>query len=50
MPDTAAYLYLGLAVTAVIVAAQIISMVARQRGLKRDWAMLDDLEDSEHAR
>lgn len=50
MPDTAAYLVLGIAVTAVIVAVQIVSMVARQRGLQRDWHMLDDLEESDHAR
>jgi hypothetical protein len=49
MPDTTAYLYLGLAVTAVIVVAQIISMVARQRGLQRDLQLLDELEDSEQA-
>jgi hypothetical protein len=46
MPETTPYLYLGLAVTAVIMFALIGSMVLRWRNLQRDLKTLEQLDDS----
>ncbi len=44
MPDTRAYLLLGLVVIALFLAAQVISLVLRRRIIERDNALLDELE------
>lgn len=43
-PDTAAYLYLGLAVVGVILIVFIASMVIRLRNLRRDAETIAELE------
>jgi heme exporter protein D len=45
MPDTQAYLLLGLAVTFVIMALLIGSMVIRHRNLLKDIELLEQLKD-----
>ena len=47
MPDTAAYLYLGLAAIAFILLVFIVSMLLRRRNLEQDHALLDQLEHGE---
>lgn len=47
MPDTQAYLFLGLAVTFFILAFLVASMVVRWRNLQRDMELLDQLEEDE---
>lgn len=47
MPDTAAYLYLGLAAIAFILLVFIVSMLLRRRNLEQDHALLDQLERGE---
>ncbi len=47
IPDTQAYLFLGLAVTFGILAFQIASMVIRWRNLQKDAQLLDQLESEE---
>lgn len=43
MPETTAYLLLGLAVTAIIMLFLIGSMVVRQRNLHKDIQLIDQL-------
>ena len=43
-PDTTAYFYLGLAVTALILLVMVGSIVIRYRNLQRDAAMIAELE------
>ncbi len=45
MPDTQAYLLLGLAVTFVIMGLLIGSMVIRHRNLLKDIELLEQLKD-----
>jgi hypothetical protein len=45
MPDTGAYLILGLAATALIMGALIASFVVRHRNLTRDIELLRKLAD-----
>ena len=47
MPDTAAYLYLGLAAIAFILLVFIVGMLLRRRNLEQDHALLDQLERGE---
>ena len=47
MPDTTSFLMLGLAVTAIIMGAYIISLVVRQRNLDRDIELIQQLRDEE---
>ena len=47
MPDTTAYLILGLAVTAIIMGAYIVSMAVRQRNLDRDIELIQQLGSGE---
>ncbi|MBZ0290069.1 MAG: hypothetical protein K8I30_20760 [Anaerolineae bacterium] len=49
MPDTGAYLILGLAVTLIIMTFFIASMVARWRSLQKDLRLLDELEQDEQS-
>ncbi|MCU0476098.1 MAG: hypothetical protein MUC99_08325 [Anaerolineae bacterium] len=44
MPETADYLWLGMAVTLGIMGVLVASYVARARGLEKDAALLDELE------
>ncbi len=44
-PDTAAYLYLGLAIVFTIFALFVGSLVARYRGLQADLRTLEQLHD-----
>ena len=44
MPQTADYLWLGMAVIALIMSVLIISYFTRARSLQRDMDMLDSLE------
>lgn len=45
MPDTQAYLILGLAVTFAIMTLLIGSMIIRQRNLLKDIELLEQLKD-----
>lgn len=45
MPDTQAYLILGLAATVIIMALLIGSMVVRHRNLLKDIELLEQLRD-----
>ncbi len=45
MPDTTAYLYLGLAAIAVIMLVLIGSMALRYRSLQQDLKTLEKLDD-----
>ena len=45
MPDTSAYLYLGLAAITVIMLMLIASMVLRYRSLQQDIKTLEKLDD-----
>ena len=47
MPDTALYLYLGLAAIACILLAFIAGMLLRRRNLEQDHALLDQVERGE---
>jgi hypothetical protein len=47
IPDTQAYLILGLAAAFVIMAFQIASMIIRWRNLQKDAELLDQLEHEE---
>ena len=47
MPDTAAYLYLGLAAIAFILLLFIVGMLLRRRNLEQDHALLDQLKHGE---
>jgi hypothetical protein len=44
-PDTAAYLYLGLAALAIIMGAFLASMVVRYRNLQKDLQLIDQLKE-----
>jgi hypothetical protein len=44
-PDTTAYLFLGLAVIAVVMGGYVLSLLARMRSAENDWRTLDQLED-----
>ncbi|MCE2489393.1 MAG: hypothetical protein J4G17_05395 [Anaerolineae bacterium] len=44
MPDTIAYLYLGLAAIAFILLLFVVSMLMRRRNLEQDHRVLDQLE------
>ena len=44
IPDNVAYLFLGLAALAVILGGWVISFVVRARGLRRDAALLAEME------
>ena len=45
IPDTTAYLILGLVVTAIIMGAFITSMMVRQRNLDRDIELIQQLSE-----
>lgn len=45
MPDTTAYLWLGLGVTALVMFALIGSMLARYRSLRQDLKTLEQLDE-----
>jgi hypothetical protein len=45
MPDTGAYLILGLAAVTLIVGLLIVSMIVRQRNLDRDLDLIEQLRD-----
>lgn len=47
MPDTALYLYLGLAAIAFILLVFIVSVLMRRRNLDQDHHLLDQLERGE---
>lgn len=47
MPDTGAYLILGLAVTAVILGLFVVSLFARHRSLERDLELIHRLAEDE---
>jgi len=44
-PDTTAYLFLGLAVIAVVMGGYVLNLLARMRSAENDWRTLDQLED-----
>ncbi len=46
-PDTGAYLILGLATTAIIIGALIVSLFTRQRNLDRDLELIQQLQDDQ---
>ncbi len=43
-PDTTSYLYLGLAVVALILVVTVVSMTVRMRNLRRDAETIAELE------
>jgi hypothetical protein len=45
MPDTASYLYLGLAVVVVIMGGYSLSLFLRFRGVEQDLQVIDQLKD-----
>jgi hypothetical protein len=47
MPDTGAYLILGLASVAVILGAFVASLFVRQRNLTRDMELIQKLSEEE---
>jgi hypothetical protein len=47
MPDTDAYLILGLAAVAVIMGTLILSLFTRQRNLDRDLELIKQLQDDQ---
>ena len=47
MPDTSAYLILGLAAITLIVGFLIVSMVVRQRNLDRDLDLIQQLREND---
>jgi heme exporter protein D len=44
MPQTADYLWLGMAISALIMGLLVLSIITRARSLRSDLAMLDELE------
>ena len=47
MPDTGAYLILGLTAIVVIMGFLVISMVTRQRNVDRDLELIKQLQDEQ---
>jgi len=47
MPDTTAYLILGLAVTFGILGSYVASLVVRRRSLQKDLRLLDQLRQEQ---
>jgi len=47
MPDTTAYLFLGLALYFGVLALYIISLVVRKRNLRKDEALIEQLSSEQ---